>query len=113
MHLLIIEDESEVRKYLLEGLSQEGYGLSQCTSIQEVDTLLVQQKTTEPDVIVMDRLLHGYDCADRIHSLKNRWPRSSVLVLSAIGGPSDKSKMLDNGADDYLSKPFALEELSA
>ena len=113
MQILIIEDEISVNQYLAEGLKREGYGINSCSTIDEVDSVLLQKDIPEPDVIILDRLLNGFDTATKIGSLKKKWPRSGILVLSAIGGPSDKGRLLDNGADDYMSKPFSIEELSA
>lgn len=113
MQILIIEDEISVSQYLSEGLKKEGYGVQVCSSIEEIEGLIATSNSVEPDVIVMDRLLNGFDTATKLSEIKHKWPRSAILVLSAIGGPSDKSRLLDTGADDYMSKPFSLEELSA
>ncbi len=113
MQILIIEDEISVSQYLSDGLKKEGYGIQSCASIEEIESLLSIKDAVEPDVIIMDRLLNGFDTATKLPSIKQKWPRSAVLVLSAIGGPSDKSRLLDTGADDYMSKPFSIEELSS
>ncbi len=113
MQILIIEDEISVNQYLADGLKREGYGIQTCSSIEEVDALLLQNDAPEPNVVILDRLLNGFDTAVKIESIKRKWPRSGILILSAIGGPSDKSRLLDIGADDYMSKPFSIEELGA
>ncbi len=113
MQILIIEDEISVSQYLSDGLKKEGYGIQSAASIEEIDGLLAIKDAVEPDVIIMDRLLNGLDTATKLSAIKQKWPRSAVLVLSAIGGPSDKSRLLDTGADDYMSKPFSIEELSS
>lgn len=113
MNILIIEDESALNTYLHDSLKQEGYCISCISTIEELRTLIEQKNITEPHVVIMDRLLHGSDSAELLPTLKARFPTTKVIILSAIGGPSEKSRLLDSGADDYVSKPFSIEELSA
>lgn len=112
MNVLIVEDEASLSQFLSDSLKKEGYGVQVATSMEELNTL-VEQKSKDPQAIVLDRLLHGLDSSEKIPTLKVRFPNSKIIVLSAIGGPTEKGKILDMGADDYVSKPFSIEELVA
>jgi DNA-binding response OmpR family regulator len=61
--------------------------------------------------VILDRLLGHFDAKDLVKPIKNTWQTCSILVLSAINTPDEKSNLLDLGADDYLSKPFSTQEL--
>ncbi len=113
MNILIVEDESSLNHFLTDSLKKEGYGIQSISTMEELNSLIEQKETAEPQLIVLDRLLDGMDSAVKIPLLKDRFPQSKIIVLSAIGGPSEKGKILDRGADDYVSKPFSIEELSA
>lgn len=113
MNILIIEDEQALSSYLLDSLKQEGYCLNSLASFEELKTFVDQKNVFEPHVIIMDRLLHGSDSAELLPPLKTKFPTAKIIVLSAIGGPGEKSRLLDMGADDYVSKPFSIDELSA
>lgn len=113
MNILIVEDESSLNQFLSESLKKEGYGTQSVSSLEELNSLIEQKNSPDPQVIVLDRLLHGTDSSERIVTLKERFPSSKIIVLSAIGGPTEKGKILDLGADDYISKPFSIEELTA
>lgn len=113
MHILVIEDEQSLNLYLQDSLKNEGYTVSSITTFDDLNAYLENKNHPEPQVIIQDRLLHGVDCADKIPALKVKYPHSRILVLSAIGGTSEKSRILDSGADDYVSKPFSIEELCA
>jgi DNA-binding response OmpR family regulator len=62
---------------------------------------------------VLDRLVGGMDASTFIPKIRRRWPATKILVLSAIGTSAEKSRVLDIGADEYVSKPFSIEELGA
>lgn len=113
MNILVVEDESSLSHFLSESLKKEGYAIQTISSIEELNSFIEQKSNFEPKIIVLDRLLHGADSAEKIPTLKSRFPDSKIIVLSAIGGPTEKGKILDAGADDYVSKPFSIEELSA
>ncbi len=113
MNILIVEDESSLSHFLSESLKKEGYCTQVVTSMEELNSTIEQKNSLDPQVIVLDRLLHGLDSSEKITTLKERFPNSKIIVLSAIGGPTEKGKILDMGADDYVSKPFSIEELVA
>jgi two-component system OmpR family response regulator len=80
-------------------------------SLEEAKTALETQFT--PDIVLLDRMLKGEDGASLIPHLKQKYPTCHILVLSAIGTAEEKANIIDQGADDYISKPFSLSELTA
>lgn len=113
MHLLLIEDDPLLSQYMLEALGREGYTLDVCTSVDESETYMSSRKNEMPEVVILDRMLGRSDGATLIPKLKSNYPGVAILVLSSLDLPSEKARVIDSGADDYLSKPFSLDELTA
>ncbi|MEP6710207.1 MAG: response regulator transcription factor [Candidatus Saccharibacteria bacterium] len=111
MRVLVIEDEHKIARALKQALEQESYAVD--VSYDGDDGFAMA--TTEPyDVAIVDRMLPGeYDGLDIVKAMRDNKIHTPVLLLTALGSVSDKTKGLDSGADDYLVKPFALEELLA
>lgn len=111
MRVLVIEDEHKIANALKKALQQENYAVD--VSYDGDDGYAMA--TTEPyDVAIIDRMLPGeYDGLAIISAMRQQKIHTPVLLLTALGSISDKTKGLDSGADDYLVKPFALEELLA
>lgn len=112
MHVLVIEDDPRLSQYLNEALSREGYTIEICESIQEVESYMASQNEA-PKLVILDRMLGREDGGVLIPKLKLRYPDLGVVVLSSLDMPSEKARLIDSGAEDYLSKPFSLEELTA
>lgn len=112
MHLLLVEDDPQLAKYMREALGREGYTLEVCTSLEEVSSYM-STPTETPRVVILDRMLGRSDGATLIPKLKSHYPDVGILVLSSLDMPSEKARIIDSGADEYLSKPFSLEELTA
>lgn len=112
MNILIIEDEIKLKSFLDEALKKEGHNTNGCENIHEVENVLLNHDFL-PDIIIMDRLLGNYDASSMIQKLKNKFSDCKILVLSAINTSDEKARILDLGADDYMSKPFSLPELLA
>ena len=110
MKVLLVEDHKPMVRALRQGLEEEGFAVDTATDGEEAD---YKATTANYDVIVLDLMLPGEDGL----SLLRRWRRGGleahVLVLTARGTVEDKVRGLDAGADDYLSKPFELDELMA
>jgi two-component system response regulator MprA len=108
--VLIVEDDPNVRTALARALTFEGY---------EVDTAgdggrgLEAVASKPPDVIVLDVMMPFVDGLEMCRRLRARGDNTPVLMLTALGDVADRVEGLDVGADDYLAKPFALEELLA
>lgn len=111
MRILVIEDEHKIASALKRALEQESFAVDVAFDGDEGFTMA----TTEPyDVAIIDRMLPGkYDGVDIVKAMRDDKIHTPVLFLTALGTVDDKTTGLDSGADDYLVKPFALEELLA
>jgi two-component system response regulator QseB len=110
MRLLLVEDDPELSELLTETLTDEGYVVDQAPDGQRGLHLGL---TRSYDVIVIDRLLPALDGLDLLARLRSRAVPARALLLTALGTVADRVTGLDAGADDYLAKPFELDELSA
>ncbi|KAA9377054.1 response regulator transcription factor [Microbispora cellulosiformans] len=108
--VLVVDDEPEVRDAIARALRVEGYGVA--TAGDGLDALDVIGGSA-PDLMVLDVLMPGMDGIEVCRALRGDGNRLPVLMLTALDGIGDKVAGLDAGADDYLVKPFALEELFA
>lgn len=108
--LLLVEDDPELSALLVRLLSRESY---------EVDVAADGQRglhlgmTRAYDVVVLDRRLPGTDGLDVLLALRSKGLVTPTLILSALGQPADRVAGLDAGAEDYLAKPFDVDELLA
>lgn len=111
MRILIIEDEHKIANALKKALTQENYAVD--VSYDGDDGYAMA--TTEPyDAAIIDRMIPGeYDGLAIVREMRKNKIHTPVLLLTALGSVADKTTGLDSGADDYLVKPFALEELLA
>jgi two-component system KDP operon response regulator KdpE len=107
--LLLIEDEPQMRRFLRTALGAQDYRLVEATSAREGLALAASRN---PDVILLDLGLPDRDGLDVTRELRG-WSAVPIIVLSARGREQDKVAALDLGADDYLTKPFGVEELLA
>ena len=110
MRLLLVEDDRSLAKALREGLGAKGFAVDCAGSTEPAKELVVLNSY---DLIVLDLGLPGADGLSFLAGLRARHDPVPVLVLTARGGLADRVAGLDNGADDYLRKPFALSELVA
>jgi two-component system, OmpR family, response regulator MprA len=108
--VLVVEDDPHVREAVERALRFEGYDVH--TAVDGNDALLRVDDLT-PDVIVLDVLMPGTDGLAVCRILRDRGNRTPILMLTARHEVSDRVAGLDAGADDYLVKPFALDELFA
>jgi DNA-binding response OmpR family regulator len=111
MRVLIVEDEHKIARALKKALEQETYAVDVAFDGDEGHAMA----TTEPyDIAIIDRMLPGdYDGLAIVKAMREAKVHTPVLFLSALGSVSERAAGLDAGADDYLVKPFALEELLA
>ena len=110
MRVLIVEDDAVLADALTETLRREGYIADTVPTAEMADAAL---STTEVDLIVLDVGLPGEDGFSWLKRLRGRGGQQGVLVLTARDAVTEKVQGLKIGADDYLSKPFAQEELIA
>jgi two-component system KDP operon response regulator KdpE len=107
--ILLIEDEPQMRRFLRAALGAQDYRLVEATTAREG---LAQAAGRSPDVILLDLGLPDRDGLEVTRELRE-WTTIPIIVLSARGREQDKVAALDLGADDYLTKPFGVEELLA
>ena len=110
MRVLVVDDEPALRDALVRALRSEGYHVS---SAEDGRGALERIGDEHPDLIVLDVLMPVMDGLEVARALRRRGDRTPVLVLTARDSVSDRVEGLDAGADDYLVKPFALDELLA
>ncbi|WP_024520555.1 response regulator transcription factor [Bradyrhizobium sp. Tv2a-2] len=110
MRLLIVEDNEELAELLAKGLRTAGYEADILSSIEEARSVL---ETTFYAALILDLGLPDGDGLELLREVRHRNNPIPVLVLTARGGLHDRVHGLRSGADDYLVKPFALEELIA
>jgi len=108
--VLVVEDDPDVRAALTRALSFEGYDVAVA---EDGGRGLEAVRLDPPDVIVLDVMMPFVDGLETCRRLRARGDDTPILMLTALGDVSDRVDGLDAGADDYLAKPFALEELLA
>jgi two-component system KDP operon response regulator KdpE len=107
--VLVIDDETQIRRLLRVSLEAGGYRVFEAAT---GEAGLVEAAQRRPEVIVLDLGLPDMDGATVLKRLRE-WSQAPVLVLSVREGEDDKVAALDNGADDYMTKPFSTVELLA
>ena len=110
MRVLIVEDEYKIANSIKRGLEQEKFATDAVYDGTEGYDMAVSE---EYDVIILDLMLPGMDGVAICRKLREAKNHTPILMLTAKGSVSDKVEGLDAGADDYLVKPFAFEELLA
>jgi DNA-binding response OmpR family regulator len=110
MRLLLIEDYKPLQKSLSQGLQEAGFAVDITGEGREG---LWYASSNDYDVIILDIMLPGLDGLSILQKLRSAGKQTHVLLLTAKDSVNDRVKGLDLGADDYLVKPFAFEELLA
>src|SRR3989442_7880897 len=111
MRILVVEDERKVANFIRQGLVEEGHAVEVAADGADALDLLLGDPVY--DLVVLDLMLPRRDGFAVLKSLRERRNRTPVLILTARDSVPDKVTGLDLGADDYLTKPFAFEELLA
>ncbi len=107
--VLVIEDEVPIRRFLKAALQGQGFKLLEAATGSQG---LAMTASHNPDIILLDLGLPDMDGLEVIRGLR-AWARTPIIIISARGRDADKVEALDAGADDYLTKPFSVEELAA
>jgi two-component system KDP operon response regulator KdpE len=107
--VLLIEDEPQMRRFLRATLTSHGFRLVEAERAQEGISLAT---TNNPEIILLDLGLPDGDGLDLTRQIRT-WSKTPIIVISARGREDDKVEALDAGADDYLTKPFGVNELLA
>ncbi len=110
MRILLVEDDTKVARFVRNGLKEEGFAVDVAEDGQQG---LNFARDFDYDVIILDILLPKLDGISVLKSIRTRDPQTPVLMLTAMDTIEDKIRGLNKGADDYLTKPFAFEELLA
>ena len=110
MRILVVEDERDLNRVLCKRLGQEGY----CTdAVFDGAAALDYLQTGEFDAVIMDIMMPKLSGMDAVKAMRSRGDKTPVLFLTARDSVADRVAGLDIGAEDYLVKPFAFEELLA
>jgi heavy metal response regulator len=110
MRILVIEDEKKVASFIQRGLAAEQYSVD---VVHDGDAGLHAAMDEEYDLLILDVMVPGHDGFAVLRKLRQSGKTVPVLMLTARSAVSDKVQGLDLGADDYLTKPFAFDELLA
>lgn len=110
MRILLAEDEQDLNAVITKKLIRDGYSVDSCKNGQEAMDILAY---TDYDAVILDIMMPKADGYAVLAFLRNRGKTTPVLFLTAKDAVSDRVKGLDSGANDYLVKPFSLEELCA
>jgi two-component system OmpR family response regulator len=110
MKLLVIEDEKKIANLLQKGLKEQGYSVEMSHDGNEG----LERACAEPyDAILLDIMLPGRDGLSLLRTMRDRKITTPVMILTARGEVNERVEGLNLGADDYLAKPFAMDELIA
>ena len=107
--ILVVEDDSAVRNLIANTLETHGYRFQTAPT---GESAILEAVSHNPDVILLDLGLPDMDGIEIIHKIRS-WSKTPIIVISARSEDTDKIDALDAGADDYLTKPFSVEELLA
>jgi two-component system, OmpR family, response regulator len=110
VRVLLIDDEQRILNFVRRGLEAEGLDVDEACSGQEGLALAVAHRY---DLVILDLVMPGIDGHEVLRRLLERRAEQQVLVLSALNDTASKVQSLERGAEDYISKPFSLEELLA
>jgi two-component system, OmpR family, response regulator MprA len=111
--ILVVDDERAVRESLRRALELEGYEIELAGDGQEALLRLAANGDTQPDAVILDVLMPGVDGLEVCRRIRRAGNGVPVLMLTARDAVENRVAGLDAGADDYVTKPFALEELLA
>jgi len=108
--ILIVDDEPEIGRAVRAGLVAQGYAVQIAVTGEEA---LRSASTAGPDLVILDVMLPGEISGLEVCRRLREWSDVPILMLSALGQERQKVAALDAGADDYLTKPFGMDELTA
>ena len=110
MRVLLVEDHKPLARVLRQGLEEENFAVDLAIDGEDAD---FKARNTPYDVVILDMMIPKIDGLTLLKQWRKDGIKTHVLVLTARGGVEDKVRGLDSGADDYMTKPFELEELLA
>ena len=110
MRILVVEDEPKMLGFIRRGLSEAGYAVDGAESGASAEALASEN---EYDLVILDVMLPDQNGIDTARHLRRDGYQGFLLMLTSLGTTQDKVRGLDAGADDYLTKPFSMDELRA
>ena len=108
-HILIVDDEPSILRFVGAGLRTEGFEVTEATDGEQAVQAVEE---SSPDLMILDIMMpkmDGFEVCRRVRE----WSHVPIIMLSAMADPIDKVRSLNLGADDYLVKPFGINELLA
>ena len=110
MHILLVEDDTSLAAALCKALRQKNYAVNTVATGREALHVI---RTEKPDMTILDLGLPDMDGIEVLKKARHSQPKIQILILTARSGTEEKITGLDSGADDYLAKPFEVDELLA
>jgi two-component system, OmpR family, response regulator len=110
LRILVVEDETAIAEAVRAALAGDGHAVDTVANGRDA---LAWEEAYDYDLIVLDVILPGLDGLSVCRELRTRGVASPILMLTALDGVGDRIRGLDHGADDYLAKPFSMDELRA
>jgi DNA-binding response OmpR family regulator len=110
MRILVVEDELPIADFVRRGLEAEGYSVDHASDGVEGERLAV---AGDPDLVILDLMLPGRDGLSVLQGIRRTKPSLPVILLTARDAVNEKVEGLDTGANDYVTKPFSFDELTA
>ncbi len=110
MRILVVEDEESLNEVIVKHLKKQGYSVDSCLDGDDASYYL---DMSEYDAVLLDVMLPGKDGWEILREIREAGKDTPVMMLTARDSVEDKVKGLDEGADDYLTKPFSFDELMA
>lgn len=111
MKLLLIEDDLKLADHLTSNLREHGFFTLHAADKAGLEENLA--RSARIDFVLLDRLLGTTDSKHYMARIRKKWPAAPVLVLSAVSTPNERTELINMGADDYMGKPFSMQELVA
>src|SRR6478752_300222 len=108
MRLLVVEDQKKMASFIKRGLVEVGYSVDLAESGSSAEALSAEN---DYDLVILDVMLPDQTGLDTARHMRQDGYSGPILMLTALAGTKDKVHGLDAGADDYMTKPFAFEEL--
>ena len=110
MRILVVEDERKIARVIAEAVRREKHAVDM---VHDGEEGFLMANSEPYDLVILDRMLPGMSGTEIVKKLRDNERTMPILLLTALGTVEDKTAGLDSGADDYLVKPFAVDELLA